>query len=92
MKKIAITMGDPGGVGPEIILKALNSSEVRRCCNPIVIGDESVLKESLGLLKNYPRLRIIRTPKDSTPSKGIIDLISVIPPAPPLGKGGQRVG
>lgn len=92
MKKIAITMGDPGGVGPEIILKALNSSEVRNCCNPIVIGDESVLKESLGLLKNHPRLRIIRTPKDSKPSKGIIDLISVIPPTHPLEKGGTKGG
>jgi 4-hydroxythreonine-4-phosphate dehydrogenase len=92
MKKIAITMGDPGGVGPEIILKAINSSEVRNCCNPIVIGDESVLRESLGLLKNPLRLRIIRTPKDSKPSKGIIDLISIIPPTPPLEEGGTKSG
>jgi 4-hydroxy-L-threonine phosphate dehydrogenase PdxA len=35
MKKLAITMGEPGGVGPEIIIKALSSSEVRSCCRPV---------------------------------------------------------
>jgi len=34
-----ITMGDPAGVGPEIILKALQSSDVWDVCVPIVIGD-----------------------------------------------------
>ena len=92
MKKLAITIGDPGGVGPEIIVKALSSSEVRHQCVPIVIGDESVLKESLGLLKNPLRLRIIKTPKDSKPDKRIIELIHVIPPHPPLKKGGIKKG
>jgi len=92
MKKIAITMGDPGGIGPEIIIKALNSSEVRNYCNPIVVGDEYVLRKSLGLLRNPLKLRIIETPEDSKPVKGIIDLISVIPPTPPLIKGGAKSG
>ena len=50
MKKLAITMGDPGGIGPEIIVKALGSSEVRNHCVPIVIGDASVIEEALTLL------------------------------------------
>ncbi|MBM4146564.1 MAG: 4-hydroxythreonine-4-phosphate dehydrogenase PdxA, partial [Nitrospira sp.] len=49
MKKLAITMGDPGGIGPEIILKALSSPEVRNHCAPIVIGDSSVMEEALSL-------------------------------------------
>jgi 4-hydroxythreonine-4-phosphate dehydrogenase len=89
-KKLAITMGDPGGVGPEVIMKALNSSYVRNCCSPIVIGDESVLRKSLGLLRNPLKLRIIEAPEDSKPAKGIIDLINVIPPTPLLGKVGTK--
>ena len=40
---IGITMGDPGGIGPEVILKALTSPEIRAAANYIVIGSEKVL-------------------------------------------------
>ena len=40
---IGITMGDPGGIGPEVILKALTSSEIRAAANYVVIGSEKVL-------------------------------------------------
>lgn len=40
---IGITMGDPAGVGPEITVKALNQKEIYERCNPLVIGDASVL-------------------------------------------------
>jgi 4-hydroxythreonine-4-phosphate dehydrogenase len=36
--RIAITLGDPAGVGPEIVLKALRNPRVRRACAPIVMG------------------------------------------------------
>ena len=40
---VGITMGDPAGVGPEITVKALNQKEIYERCNPLVIGDASVL-------------------------------------------------
>ncbi|WP_430510665.1 4-hydroxythreonine-4-phosphate dehydrogenase PdxA [Gottfriedia solisilvae] len=40
---VGITMGDPAGVGPEIILKSLNTKEVYQQCRPIVIGDARIL-------------------------------------------------
>ncbi len=49
---VAITMGDPSGVGPEIILKALATPKVRRISRPVVIGDAGVLafaSKRLGL-------------------------------------------
>ena len=53
MKKpiIGITMGDPAGVGPEICLRALASSEVRDQCLPIIFGDTEVLAQCAGVLK-----------------------------------------
>jgi 4-hydroxythreonine-4-phosphate dehydrogenase len=51
-KKIAITIGDPGGIGPEIVLKALLSDEVISICKPLLIGSKSVMDEAsdkLGL-------------------------------------------
>lgn len=41
----AISMGDPAGVGPEIILKALKDRRVLDICRPIVLGDYAVLEE-----------------------------------------------
>jgi len=39
--RIAITMGDAAGVGPEVIMKALAHAEVYALCRPLVVGDAS---------------------------------------------------
>lgn len=41
---LAITMGDPAGIGPEVIVKALTSPVVWRLCRPVVIGSLPVLQ------------------------------------------------
>lgn len=41
---LAITMGDPAGIGPEIILQALSLKETFEKCNPIVTGDAAVME------------------------------------------------
>lgn len=41
--KIAVTMGDPAGIGPEICLIALQNPDVLEVCTPIVFGDAGVL-------------------------------------------------
>ncbi len=43
---IAITMGDPGGVGPEIICKALAEADVRKRCRPVVIGSLGAMERA----------------------------------------------
>ena len=48
-KRIAITMGDPSGVGPEIIVKALVSKEVRGNIVPIIIGSRSIMQDAVKL-------------------------------------------
>lgn len=47
MKRIAITIGDPAGVGPEIVLKSISSPEVEGLCKFVVIGDRSVIEEAV---------------------------------------------
>lgn len=77
MKKIAITMGDPGGVGPEIIIKALSSAEIRDLCIPVVIGDRVVIEETLSLLDLPLKLRIIKSPEEAGAEPGTIELIDM---------------
>lgn len=42
---IAITMGDPAGIGPELCLRACESESVRVGARPLILGDRSVLKQ-----------------------------------------------
>lgn len=51
LPKIAITMGDPAGVGAEVILKALSLPIIYDHCKPVVFGNTSVLKHFADLLK-----------------------------------------
>jgi len=47
---VAITMGDPAGVGPEITARALAREEVWDCCRPLVVGDAGVLKQAIAVV------------------------------------------
>ena len=78
MKKIAITMGDPAGIGPEVILRAFSqSSEVRDFCIPVVIGDRVVMEEAVRLTGLSVRLNILRTPEEVKAAPGTIDMIDL---------------
>jgi len=49
---VAVTMGDPAGIGPEIALKALIEPAILRCCKPLLIASRGVLERvgaKLGL-------------------------------------------
>ncbi len=49
--RIAITMGDPAGIGPEIAVKALYNDEVAALCDPLVVGDRAVLDVAAEVLE-----------------------------------------
>ena len=77
MKKLAITMGDPGGIGPEIVVKAISSEEIRSMCAPVVIGDRPVMEEVLKLLDLPAHVRLLRSPDGYDPARGFINLIDL---------------
>lgn len=47
---LALTMGDPAGVGPEVIVRALADATVYDECRPFVIGDAGILTEAIRLV------------------------------------------
>ena len=77
MKKLAITMGDPGGVGPEITVRTCASEEIRGLCSPIVVGDRSIFEEALRLVDSPLRLKDICDAAETVPDPGVIELIDV---------------
>ena len=58
-KRIAITTGDPAGIGPEISLKAALDPKVCAACNPIVVSDPSVLVRHAEACGIAAELRVV---------------------------------
>ncbi|GIP29006.1 4-hydroxythreonine-4-phosphate dehydrogenase [Paenibacillus sp. J23TS9] len=56
---IGITMGDGAGVGPEIILKSLQSREIYELCNPVVIGDSKILSRAQSFVNSDLQIKTI---------------------------------
>src|SRR5438876_4790290 len=60
LPRIGITMGDPAGIGPEVVLKAVAEEEIRRVCIPMIIGDAQLLAHTARTLDLQCGYDIIR--------------------------------
>jgi len=70
---IAITMGDPCGIGPEIIVRALLSTAVTDCCIPVVLGDKRAMERAIKGAGSGQEL--IALPHNEIPSASSADTI-----------------
>ncbi len=72
---VAITMGDPAGIGPEVIVKTLSRPGITDWCTPVVLGDAGVLGKVRRELGGSVEFQIIRRIEDV--SHGKRNLISL---------------
>lgn len=80
-RRLAVTLGDPAGIGPEVILKALSDPEVTQNCDVTVIGSRALLQkiyadlrrgENQESLADPAELSILDVPLDAELLAGII--------------------
>lgn len=74
---IGIPMGDPAGVGPEIVVKALDQPELYELCRPVVIGDLSMLERAKKACKVNLSFNPVTDTLDGKYTHGVIDLINL---------------
>ncbi|EPY2274919.1 4-hydroxythreonine-4-phosphate dehydrogenase PdxA [Clostridium sporogenes] len=74
---IGIPIGDPAGVGPEIVVKSLTEAEVYEKCNPILIGDAKVIKQAMGFCGVNLNINSIKKADEGKFTLGTIDLIDL---------------
>jgi 4-hydroxythreonine-4-phosphate dehydrogenase len=90
---VAITMGDPAGVGPEIVAKVFadGDGEVPRA---VVIGDAAILERAVRLLELPLRVNVIERPEDAAFAPGTVDLVAAteLPEDLEFGKIDARAG
>lgn len=81
--RIALTTGDPAGIGPEILIKALSRPEVRSACHPVVVGDLGLLirtAQDTGVIDCAGMIEPIRSADhlaDATARIPVLDLKNV---------------
>ncbi|GGH81897.1 4-hydroxythreonine-4-phosphate dehydrogenase [Pullulanibacillus pueri] len=85
---IGITMGDAAGIGPEIIVKALDTEELYHTCQPLVIGDAKILERAINIVKSELKINKITDVKDAKFSYGEIDCmdLDLLPADLPFGQ------
>lgn len=74
---IGITMGDPTGIGPEIIAKVLSDKSTFHFCRPIVLGDRTVMERALRLLNSTLKVNEIENVVEREYRNGKLNLINL---------------
>lgn len=64
---LAVSLGDPAGIGPEVVLKALAQPEVAAVADVIVVGDAAVVAAAAGRLRLPPPARVHAPPEVACP-------------------------
>jgi 4-hydroxythreonine-4-phosphate dehydrogenase len=92
---LAVTMGDPAGVGPEVVLKALARDDVWDAARPLVVGDAEVLRRVAKQMGWALALCAVQSPADATFERRqiqVLDLRQIAPDDFAPGKVTARCG
>ena len=78
MKRVVvIPIGDIAGVGPEIVVKALEHPEVYDWCQPVVVGEKAAVKRAAAVTGSKLEIHCVDKPEDGIYRHGVINLIDM---------------
>lgn len=74
---VGISAGDPGGIGPEVTVKALNETSVYEKCRPLVVCDAAIVKDAVRIAGVDLAIHIVTEPEQGQYAHGVIDVLDV---------------
>jgi len=74
---IAITIGDPAGIGPEVVAKALSIKVIYDMCRPLVIGESATLRAAVELINKPLNVHEVEKVSDTSGKFGMIDILAM---------------
>lgn len=74
---IAVPMGDPAGIGPEITVKSFTNKEVLEAANSVVIGDKNVIEKAIEITNTDISINVIDEVSQADFSNNVINLIDL---------------
>ncbi len=96
LPRIALTLGDPAGIGPETIVGCWSDPAIHGCCRPLAVGHPEMLRRAARLLNRALRVEEVASPAAAEPSAEVIpclragsDDVLDVPPGRIDARGGQ---
>ena len=74
---VAITMGDPAGIGPEVTAKALLEKQVYEKCRPFVVGSAAAMDDALRLIGSSMSTHVAHSLEDVVGDAGAVDVLDI---------------
>jgi 4-hydroxythreonine-4-phosphate dehydrogenase len=74
---LAITMGDPAGIGPEIAAKAFAGDWIYSKCNPVLVGHKETMLVTIKNLNINLKINPVKSVSDSQFQNGVLDLFEI---------------
>lgn len=74
---LAVTMGDPAGIGPEIIARALAHRDTYEDCQPVVVGDLQAMKAAVRITGVPLEVHVIASPAQARGDARTVDLLDL---------------
>ncbi len=74
---LAIPIGEPAGIGPEIVLKAITDPEVTANSRCVIIGDIQIVQYTLDFLGKHMQINLIENPEEGDYRQDVINLINI---------------
>ncbi len=75
--RLGVTMGDPAGVGPEIIARAFAEPEVVRTSRPVVIGSAAVMRQAVDVVGSSLAVRPVDAVADCRWDDGVLECLDL---------------
>ena len=74
---VAITMGDPAGIGAEVAAKALQDEWVYEKCRPFIVGSAAAMSAALGVIGADGGAKAVHDAADAQGRRGTIDVLDL---------------
>jgi len=74
---IAITMGDPCGIGPEVVVKAMADSQVYATCRPVVVGNVFAMEQAVALTGLPVKIKEVDDATIAGTDSGVIEVVDI---------------
>ena len=75
--RIAVPIGDPAGVGPEIVAKTVASKEVFDMAECVVVGDKTIMENAIKITDTNLTIHVINEPEEGDYRQGVLNLIDL---------------
>jgi 4-hydroxythreonine-4-phosphate dehydrogenase len=86
---VGLTLGDPAGIGPEIVVRAWSRPEVHRWCRPVAFGHPEILRRAVELCRTGAKVAVVGSPEEQPSSPDVIPCLACGPDDAPQAAPGR---